>query len=75
MSAALSILTEIKSLVNESGDDKLKVNTNNDLQLLISVFQNPIIKTIASVQVKKESTYQIHLFIIIIYNYRILYLN
>lgn len=52
MSAALSILTEIKSLVNESGDDKLKANTNNDLQLLISVFQNPIIKTIASVQVK-----------------------
>ncbi|XP_025199580.1 multiple PDZ domain protein-like isoform X3 [Melanaphis sacchari] len=50
MSAALSILTEIKSLVNESGDDKLKTNTNNDLQLLISVFQNPIIKTIASVQ-------------------------
>ncbi|XP_060849299.1 multiple PDZ domain protein-like isoform X1 [Rhopalosiphum padi] len=50
MSAALSILTEIKSLVNESGDDKLKANTNNDLQLLISVFQNPIIKTIASVQ-------------------------
>lgn len=52
MSAALSILTEIKSLVNESGDEKLKANTNNDLQLLISVFQNPIIKTIASVQVK-----------------------
>ncbi|XP_025414266.1 multiple PDZ domain protein-like isoform X4 [Sipha flava] len=50
MSAALSILTEIKTLVNESGDDKLKENTNNDLQLLISVFQNPIIKTIASVQ-------------------------
>ncbi|XP_050059637.1 multiple PDZ domain protein-like isoform X3 [Aphis gossypii] len=50
MSSALSILTEIKSLVNESGDDKLKANTNNDLQLLISVFQNPIIKTIASVQ-------------------------
>lgn len=55
MSAALSILTEIKTLVNESGDDKLKANTNSDLQLLISVFQNPIIKTIASVQV-------IHLF-------------
>lgn len=52
MSAALSILTEIKTLVNASGDDKLKKNTNNDLQLLISVFQNPIIKTIASVQVK-----------------------
>ncbi|XP_050519840.1 multiple PDZ domain protein-like [Daktulosphaira vitifoliae] len=50
MSAALSILTEIKSLVNESGNEKLKANTNNDLQLLISVFQNPIIKTIASVQ-------------------------
>lgn len=53
MSAALSILTEIKTLVNESGDDKLKANTTNDLQLLISVFQNPIIKTIASVQVLK----------------------
>lgn len=51
MSAALSILTEIKALVNDSGDDILKSNTNNDLQLLISVFQNPIIKTIASVQV------------------------
>jgi len=51
MSAALSILTEIKALINDSGDDILKSNTNNDLQLLISVFQNPIIKTIASVQV------------------------
>ncbi|VVC26324.1 Hypothetical protein CINCED_3A013186 [Cinara cedri] len=50
MSSALSILNEIKTLVNESGDDKLISNTNNDLQLLISVFQNPIIKTIASVQ-------------------------
>jgi len=60
MSAALSILTEIKTLVNESGDDKLKKNTNNDLQLLISVFQNPIIKTIASVQVKIYSLLSIH---------------
>lgn len=54
MSAALSILTEIKTLVNDSDDDKLKANTTNDLQLLISVFQNPIIKTIASVQVKNN---------------------
>lgn len=52
MSAALSILAEIKTLVNDSDNDKLKANTTNDLQLLISVFQNPIIKTIASVQVK-----------------------
>lgn len=54
MSAALSILNEIKSIVNESGDDKFKANTHKDLQLLISVFQNPIIKTIASVQVKNN---------------------
>lgn len=52
MSSALSILNDIKSLIIDTGDEKLKANTNNDLQLLISVFQNPIIKTIASVQVK-----------------------
>lgn len=61
MSAALSILTEIKTLVNESGDDILKVNTNNDLQLLISVFQNPIIKTIASVQVNYWSLCEVYI--------------
>lgn len=52
MSSALSILNDIKSLIIDTGDEKLKANTNNDLQLLISVFQNPIIRTIATVQVK-----------------------
>lgn len=50
ISAALQLLEEIKQNVDSSDDPKLQANTSQDLKLLISVLENPIFRSIVTVQ-------------------------
>lgn len=50
ISSALQLLEDIKNTVDELGDPKLQVNTYQDLNLLISVLENPVFRSIVTVQ-------------------------
>ncbi|CAH0562336.1 unnamed protein product [Brassicogethes aeneus] len=50
ISSALQLMEDIKNTVDELGDPKLKVNTYPDLNLLISVLENPVFRSIVTVQ-------------------------
>ncbi|KAJ8936009.1 hypothetical protein NQ314_012535 [Rhamnusium bicolor] len=50
ISSALQLLEDIKQTVDDLGDPKLQVNTYQDLNLLISVLENPVFRSIVTVQ-------------------------
>ncbi|KAF5280955.1 hypothetical protein FQA39_LY17914 [Lamprigera yunnana] len=50
ISSALRLLEDIKHTVYELEDPKLQSNTNQDLNTLISVLENPIFRSIVTVQ-------------------------
>lgn len=50
ISSALQLLEDIKQTVEDLDDLKLQANTNQDLNLLISVLENPIFRSIVTVQ-------------------------
>nr|CAI5853776.1 unnamed protein product [Callosobruchus analis] len=50
ISSALQLLEDIKQTVDETGDPKLQVNVQQDLNLLISVLENPVFRSIVTVQ-------------------------
>lgn len=50
ISSALQLLEDIKQTVDDLDDPKLQVNTSQDLNLLISVLENPIFRSIVTVQ-------------------------
>lgn len=50
ISSALQLLEDIKQTVDDLGDPKLQVNTYQDLHLLISVLENPVFRSIVTVQ-------------------------
>lgn len=50
ISSALQLLEDIKQTVEELEDAKLLANTSQDLNLLISVLENPIFRSIVTVQ-------------------------
>lgn len=50
ISSALQLLEDIKQTVDDLGDPKLLVNTYQDLNLLISVLENPVFRSIVTVQ-------------------------
>ncbi|XP_045481245.1 patj homolog [Harmonia axyridis] len=50
ISSALQLLEDIKHKVDDLGDAKLQVNTYQDLNLLISVLENPVFRSIVTVQ-------------------------
>ncbi|KAK4871611.1 hypothetical protein RN001_015735 [Aquatica leii] len=50
ISSALQLLEDIKQTVEDLDDPKLQTNTNQDLNLLISVLENPIFRSIVTVQ-------------------------
>lgn len=50
ISSALQLLEDIKHTVDNLGDAKLQVNTYQDLNLLISVLENPVFRSIVTVQ-------------------------
>ncbi|KAL3289438.1 hypothetical protein HHI36_022863 [Cryptolaemus montrouzieri] len=50
ISSALQLLEDIKHKVDDLGDSKLQVNTYQDLNLLISVLENPVFRSIVTVQ-------------------------
>lgn len=51
ISTALQVLEQIQGTVEAANDDKLKAQTKDDLHLLISTLQNPILRSIATIQV------------------------
>jgi multiple PDZ domain protein len=51
ISTALQLLEHIQHTIDVSDDAKLQAQTSNDLNLLISVLENPILRGIISVQV------------------------
>jgi multiple PDZ domain protein len=51
ISTALQLLEHIQHTVDVSDDAKLQSQTADDLNLLISVLENPILRGIVSVQV------------------------
>ncbi|XP_028146774.1 patj homolog [Diabrotica virgifera virgifera] len=50
ISSALQLLEDIKQTLDDLGDPKLQINTTQDLSLLISVLENPIFRSIVTVQ-------------------------
>lgn len=50
ISSALQLLEDIKQTIEDLDDPKLQANTNQDLNLLISVLENPIFRSIVTVQ-------------------------
>lgn len=50
ISSALQLLENIKQIVDESDDPKLQANTNSDINTLISVLENPIFRSIVTIQ-------------------------
>nr|CAH7763068.1 unnamed protein product [Callosobruchus chinensis] len=50
ISSALQLLEDIKQTVDDTGDPKLQVNVQQDLNLLISVLENPVFRSIVTVQ-------------------------
>lgn len=50
ISSALQLLEDIKQTIDDLDDPKLQANTNQDLNLLISVLENPIFRSIVTVQ-------------------------
>lgn len=50
ISSALQLLEDIKHTVDDLGDPKLQMNTYQDLKLLISVLENPVFRSIITVQ-------------------------
>jgi multiple PDZ domain protein len=51
ISTALQLLEHIQHTIDVSDDAKLQAQTSDDLNLLISVLENPILRGIISVQV------------------------
>jgi hypothetical protein len=51
ISTALQLLEHIQHTIDVSDDAKLQAQTADDLNLLISVLENPILRGIVSVQV------------------------
>lgn len=50
ISSALQLLEDIKQTIDDLDDPLLQANTNQDLNLLISVLENPIFRSIVTVQ-------------------------
>ncbi|CAH1153618.1 unnamed protein product [Phaedon cochleariae] len=50
ISSALQLLEDIKQTVDDLADPKLQINTCQDLNLLISVLENPVFRSIVTVQ-------------------------
>lgn len=50
ISSALQLLENIKQIVDDSDDPKLQTNTAQDINILISVLENPIFRSIVTVQ-------------------------
>ncbi|KAG5896680.1 hypothetical protein JTB14_002527 [Gonioctena quinquepunctata] len=50
ISSALQLLEDIKQTVDDSEDPKLQVNTYQDLNSLISVLENPVLRSIVTIQ-------------------------
>lgn len=50
ISSALQLLEDIKQTVDDLGDPKLQLNTYQDLKLLISVLENPVFRSIVTIQ-------------------------
>ncbi|XP_073957184.1 patj homolog [Choristoneura fumiferana] len=50
LSNALQQLESVKAAVDQSDDPKLKAATNDDLNMLISLLESPILKSIATLQ-------------------------
>lgn len=50
ISSALQLLENIKQTIDDSGDPKLQLNTCQDINLLISLLENPVFRSIVSVQ-------------------------
>jgi multiple PDZ domain protein len=50
ISSALQLLEDIKQTVDDLSDPKLQVNTYQDLCLLISVLENPVFRSVVTVQ-------------------------
>ena len=51
ISTALQLLEHIQHTIDASDDAKLQAQTSDDLNLLISVLENPILRGIVTVQV------------------------
>nr|XP_023027950.1 patj homolog [Leptinotarsa decemlineata] len=50
ISSALQLLEDIKQTIEDTGDPKLQVNMCQDMNLLISVLENPVLRSIVTVQ-------------------------
>lgn len=50
ISSALQLLENIKQIVDDTDDAKLQANTAQDIKILISVLENPIFRSIVTVQ-------------------------
>lgn len=51
ISTALQLLEHIQLTINQSDDPKLQAQTGDDLNLLISSLENPIFRSIVTIQV------------------------
>jgi len=50
-SSALQLLEHIQQTINNTDDKKLQAQTAEDINMLISVFSNPILRSIVTVEV------------------------
>jgi multiple PDZ domain protein len=71
ISTALQLLEHIQHTIDVSDDAKLQAQTADDLNLLISVLENPILRGIVSVQVStvqlQNKTIQFFMYILHMY--------
>lgn len=51
-SSALHLLEHIQLAIHKTEDSKLQSQTSDDLNMLISVFSNPILRSIVCVEVR-----------------------
>lgn len=56
-SSALQLLEHIQASIQKTDDSKLQSQTAEDLNMLISVFSNPILRSIVCVQVGYHVTF------------------
>lgn len=64
ISSALQLLESIKHTIDDLGDRKLQLDTHQDIHLLISLLENPVFRSIVSVQdslyeLNKQLTYRL----------------
>lgn len=58
-SSALHLLEHIQQTINNTDDAQLQMQTAEDINMLISVFSNPILRSIVTVEVSLKLNFKV----------------